>query len=107
MINKIILSIFALLLSIKAISSSVDYSYQTLADNLSHPWGLAVIDENNILFTELSGQLRKIENGVLNQKPITGVPEVLFAGQGGLSGIILDPNFKEKSKIYIAYIYCF
>ena len=55
MINKIILSIFALLLSIKAISSTVEYSYETLADNLSHPWGLAVIDENNILFTELSG----------------------------------------------------
>ena len=103
MISKIILSIFALLLSIKAISSTVEYSYETLADNLSHPWGLAVIDENNILFTELSGQLRKIENGVLNQKPITGVPEVLFAGQGGLSGIILDPNFKENSKIYIAF----
>ena len=27
-----------------------NYAYETLAEDLSHPWGLAVIDENNIIF---------------------------------------------------------
>ena len=86
-----------------AYSYALEIKLIKIFDGLNKPWSLSFIDENNILFTELSGQLRKIENGVLNQKPITGVPEVLFAGQGGLSGIILDPNFKENSKIYIAF----
>ena len=99
-INIILLSIFT---SLFAIANSTDYKYLTLAENLSHPWGIAVIDKDNILFTELSGQLRIIENGVLNPEPIQGIPEVLFAGQGGLSGIILDPEFNSNNTIYLSF----
>ena len=80
-----------------------DFEYKVIAKDLSHPWGIAMIDDNNILFTELSGQLRRIKDGTLEKGSISGVPEVLFAGQGGLSGIILDPDFNENNKIYIAF----
>ena len=75
---------------------SKDYEYEVIAEDLSSPWGIAMIDDNNILFTELSGQLRRIKDGVLQKNNISGVPDVLFAGQGGLSGIILDPNFQDR-----------
>lgn len=100
--KRILISI-GLIFSIHLIASEENYAYETLAEDLSHPWGLAVIDENNIIFTELSGNLRIIENGKLNPEPLSGVPEVLFAGQGGLSGIILDPNFNNNKRIYIAF----
>ena len=101
---KKIFSIFTLILfSFTIFSAEQEYKYQIIADNLSHPWGIAVIDNNNFLFTELSGQLRLIEDGVLNPESIKGVPEVLFAGQGGLSGIILDPDFNTNNKIYISF----
>ena len=74
MINKIILEhIWAYCSLSRQFLLRLSTLHETLADNLSHPWGLAVIDENNILFTELSGQLRKLKSAVLNQKPITGV----------------------------------
>ena len=90
-------------ISLFAYSKDQNYKYETIADNLSHPWGIAVIDQNNFLFTELSGQLRIVEDGVLKPEPIKGTPKVLFAGQGGLSGIILDPNFNSNRKLYIAF----
>lgn len=103
MIKKIY-SLFTLILfSFSTFAEKQEYEYEIIADNLSHPWGIAVIDNDNILFTELSGQLRIIEDGVLNPEPIQGVPKVLFAGQGGLSGIILDPNFNSNKKIYISF----
>ena len=103
MIKKLLSFISLILISFISYSGEQEYKYEIIAENLSHPWGIAVIDEDDILFTELSGQLRIIEKGALNPKPINGVPEVLFAGQGGLSGIILDPNFNSNNKIYIAF----
>ena len=103
MIKKIY-SLFTLILfSYSTFAEKQEYEYEIIADNLSHPWGIAVIDNDNIIFTELSGQLRIIEDGVLNPAPIKGVPKVLFAGQGGFSGIILDPNFNSNKKIYISF----
>ncbi len=102
MIRKIYIFLLAFI-SLFIHSKEQNYSYEIIAENLSHPWGIAVIDENDLLFTELSGQLRLVEDGLLKPEPIKGVPEVLFAGQGGLSGIILDPNFNLNKKIYIAF----
>ena len=62
-----------------------------------------MIDENNILFTELTGALRIIEDGVLSPEIISGVPDVLFAGQAGLSDIVLDPNFATNQKLYLSF----
>ena len=59
--------------------ASEEFDYEIIADELSSPWSIAMIDDNNILFTELSGQLRRIKDGVLLQESVSGVPEVLFA----------------------------
>ena len=39
-----------------------DYVYEVLAENLDHPWGIAVLDNDDLLVTELSGRLRLIKN---------------------------------------------
>ena len=91
--KKLSIFAFTILFTLHASAVSVIYKYQNLAENISHPWGIAVIDENNILFTELTGALRIIEDGVLSPEIISGVPDVLFAGQAGLSDVVLDPNF--------------
>ena len=100
--KKLCVNVFMLIASL-LLSADKIYKYEILAENLSHPWGIAVIDSKNIIFTELSGQLRIIENGSLNPEPIKGVPDVLFAGQGGLSGIILDPDFNINKRIYLSF----
>jgi len=98
-----------LLISISLIASfgiksdtNSSYEYKVIAEGLDRPWSLAVIDDDNIIFTELSGSLRQIKNGKLLD-PISGVPKVLFKGQGGLSGVLLDTNFKKNKRLYIAF----
>ena len=98
------LALFLLLaLSTRLLASSQDYAYEIIAENLDHPWGIAVLNNDDLLVTELTGKLRLVKNATLVEMPIEGVPDVLFAGQGGLSGIALDPSFSENKKIYLAF----
>ena len=78
------------------------YDIETLATGLDAPWGIAFIDENRFLVTELSGQLRLVENGVVSE-PISGVPSVYFAGQGGLLDIVLAPDFETTGTLLLSY----
>lgn len=80
-----------------------NFSIETLAEGLDHPWSLTFISDDEMLVTELSGNLRRISNGQLNPTPIAGVPEVLFAGQGGLSEVLVDPNFSDNRLVYLSF----
>ena len=84
-----------------AASSDDSIQVDVLAEGLDHPWGMAFISNEEILLTELSGNLRRLSNGVLNPAPIAGVPAVMYAGQGGLSEVLLDPNFAENGLLYL------
>ena len=66
-----------------------EYKFETLAEGLSFPWGVAFLSNDEILVTEKTGKLRVIKNGNLLEESISGVPDSLFKGQGGLEGIVL------------------
>ena len=91
------------LISLFLRSEEVNYNYTIIAEGLDRPWSLAVIDDENIIFTELSGNLRQIKDGKLLSAPVAGTPEVLFKGQGGMSGVVLDPNFQNNKVLYLAF----
>jgi len=76
---------------------------ETLAAGLEHPWGLAFLPDGRMLVTERVGRLRVMsEDGTLSD-PLTGVPKVVAAGQGGLLDVALDPNFKSNRLVYLTY----
>ena len=98
--------VFVILISVITLflrSEEVDYNYTIIAEGLDRPWSLAVIDDRNIIFTELSGNLRQIQDGKLLLAPVEGTPEVLFKGQGGMSGVVLDPDFQNNKVLYLAF----
>ena len=100
------LSIFGLSLlfcSGLALSSEGNFEVETLAEGLDHPWSVTFIGDDEMLVTELSGNLRRVSNGLLNPTAIAGVPEALFAGQGGLSEVLIDPNFVDNGFIYLSF----
>ncbi len=76
----------------------------TVASGLERPWGMAFLPDGRILVTERSGSLRVIENGRLNPQSISGLPNVVSVGQGGLLDIILHPKFSENGWIYFSYV---
>ena len=82
------------------------YEVQIVAENLILPWAIDISDEGVIYFTERGGNIRSIENGVLNPEPIYRfTPPFISAGEGGLLGLALDPNFLENHYLYVMYTY--
>ena len=70
---------------------------------LSRPFALAFLPDGSMLVTERAGQLRVVRNGVLDPRPIAGMPEVLDVRLKGLQDIALHPRFTENRLIYFTY----
>jgi aldose sugar dehydrogenase len=70
---------------------------------LVHPWALAFLPDGSMLVTERPGRIRMIRDGVLDPKPLDGVPRARTNGNGGLMDIALHPKFAENHLVYFTY----
>lgn len=77
-------------------------SVEMVATNLNVPWSLAFAGEQQLFFTERGNTLRLIENGQLRSDPIARVDSAA-AGEGGLLGMAVHPNFRENGYLYLYY----
>ncbi|MFD2111702.1 PQQ-dependent sugar dehydrogenase [Thiorhodococcus fuscus] len=80
-----------------------DWRTEVVVDGLEHPWSIAWLPGGSALVTERPGRLRLIRGGTLVPTPISGVPEVLSFGQGGLMEVALHPDFATNRLIYLTY----
>ncbi len=105
MLKSITFSLFfVLLLSALVVQAETnEYKTDVVVTGLDNPWSLAFISNDDWLVTERSGALRRVRNGQLDAESVGGVPEVLFAGQGGLSEVILHPDFKQNRWLYLSF----
>lgn len=78
------------------------FRIDTVAKGLDVPWGIAFLPDGDMLVTERSGQLFRFSGGKL-KAIISGVPEVMAQGQGGLMDVVLHPKYKQNGWIYISY----
>jgi glucose/arabinose dehydrogenase len=76
---------------------------KTWVEDLDIPWALDFIDKNTALITERPGFLRIVNNGILQNDPVKGIPPVLHEGQGGLMDVAVDPEYSKNGWIYLAY----
>ena len=70
---------------------------------LANPWSLVWLPDGSMLVTERPGRLRVIRKGVLDPKPVEGVPAVFAAGLTGLMDVALHPQFAANSFVYLTY----
>ncbi len=74
---------------------------QTVADGLEVPWDLAFLPDGRALVTERPGRVRLLsETGRLQRRPVAEV-EVEDAGEGGLLGVVVDPDFERNRFVYL------
>ena len=79
------------------------YKMEDLATDLDHPWALAYLPDGKILLSELRGAFRIVDTDGSVSQPLRNTPKVVFAGQGGLSDVIIDPEYLTNSVIYFSY----
>lgn len=68
----------------------------------AEPWAMTFLPDGRLLVTEKRGALRVHRLGG-DAGTVSGVPEVVYAGQGGLGDVILHPGFAENGLIYLSY----
>ncbi|WP_222565356.1 PQQ-dependent sugar dehydrogenase [Novilysobacter antarcticus] len=67
------------------------------------PWAMSFLpDGQHLLVTQKGGQLKLV--GMDGKSAdITGVPEVVYGGQGGLGDVVLHPDFSRNQLVYLSY----
>lgn len=79
-----------------------EVEYTTVVSGLDAPWAFTWLPDGDLLVTERFGTLRRVSGGEVSS-PISGAPEVLAAGQGGLLDVTVHPEFTENQFIYLSY----
>ena len=85
---------------IAGISTTTPYASSVLTENLRSPWGITSLPDGRLLITEKAGTMRLATPAGQLSGPITGIPAVNAAGQGGLLGVRVDPAFSTNRMIY-------
>ena len=73
----------------------------TVVSGLSVPWGLEFLPNGDLLIAERSAKLYRFTNNELQE--ISGLPEIMVKGQGGLMDLELHPDYENNGWIYMAY----
>lgn len=68
------------------------------------PWALTFLPDGRMLVTEKPGKLYMVTQSGEKSRPVSGVPDVDYGGQGGLGDVALHPDFEENGVIYLSYV---
>jgi glucose/arabinose dehydrogenase len=71
---------------------------------LKNPWSMVFLPDGRMLVTEKSGNLRIVTQDGRVSEPLTGVPAVVDAGQGGLADVAIHPDFANTGYVYLSYV---
>ena len=101
----VLISLLAIFLARPLIATNLEYNVERVEHNFNHPWSSATLPNGDILVTELIGKIKRIDINTREVIDINGIPKVLFRGQGGLSDIILHPEFENNNIVLISFSY--
>jgi len=88
---------------IAGVKTTTPYKVEKIAEKLGPPFAIVTMPDGRLMVTIKSGCMEIHDvNGKLVKK-ITGLPDVVFAGQGGLLDVTFDPNFTNNKIMYWSY----
>ena len=71
--------------------------------NFSQPWAMTFINNDQMLVTSRLGKLWLVSYSG-EKIEVSGVPDVLVGGQGGLGDIVRHPDFIKNQLVYLSFI---
>lgn len=82
------------------------YTREAWVRGLNIPWSLVFLPEGGALVSERGGTIRRIDaNGRVLDQPYAKVEGVHHAGEGGLMGLALHPEFPRQPYVYAMHTY--
>jgi glucose/arabinose dehydrogenase len=67
------------------------------------PWAMTFLPDRRMLVTEKAGQMLLVSADGKTKTPVSGIPAVDSAGQGGLMDVVLHPGFAQNGMVYFSY----
>jgi len=71
--------------------------------SFDEPWALAFLPDGRMLVTEKKGSLFIVTQDGRKSRPVRGMPDVDYGGQGGLGDVALHPDFANNGLVYLSY----
>lgn len=68
---------------------------------LNKPWDIAWLPNGTLLVTERTGRLNVYVDGVDAEPFVIAPDDVVAAGEGGMMGLEVDPNFSSNGYVYV------
>ncbi|MHC2993430.1 membrane protein [Pontibacter sp. HJ8] len=84
-------------------SEALNFTLDTVATGMQVPWGMAFLPNGDMLITDRNGAFYRLPKNSRQLQKITGAPEVLAQGQGGLLDVEVHPNFAKNNWVYLSY----
>ncbi|MEO7045750.1 MAG: PQQ-dependent sugar dehydrogenase [Ferruginibacter sp.] len=88
---------------IAGVKTTTPYKVEKIAEKLGAPFAIVGMPDGRLMVTIKSGYMEIHDaNGKMVRK-ITGLPDVVLGGQGGLLDVAFDPNFTRNKIMYWSY----
>ena len=81
-------------------SANPGFTVQPVASGLGVPWGMTFIDRTTLLVTIRSGSVVIVDTETGSAQPVSGLPEIAAANQGGLLDVARSA---ENGRFYFTY----
>ena len=72
--------------------------------SFDEPWAISLLPDGRALITEMKGRLFIVSEDGEKSRPIGGIPDVDYGGQGGFGDVALHPEFETNHMIYLSYV---
>jgi glucose/arabinose dehydrogenase len=74
-----------------------------MVEGLDEPWGLDFLPDSGFLITERGGRLLHFAGGGAAAQSVSGLPEVVVGGQGGLLDVMVTRDFRTSRRVWLSY----
>jgi glucose/arabinose dehydrogenase len=100
------ITMFALAqIAFASINAQTNLHTRTVASNLDTPWEILWGPDNFIWTTERMGKISRINPSSGEVLEVITIADVSEVGEGGLLGMVLDPDFIANNFFYVGYNY--
>ena len=83
--------------------SNPNFKLELLAQDLGVPWGMAFLNDRELIFTERQGNIRILNLESLEITTLRGTVEVDAEGQGGMLDVATGPDYTTRDWLYFTY----